>query len=140
MILDGRLVEGAAGHAHRGEGTPQAEAGDGVAEDLVEDVDVGRLGALGPERRAGVGGGDHEVDLSNAVAMASCRLDPQLLGDGGGVQVVEGLRQEQAGGHLVGEVVGAARPLVGPARRAGWTGCPSSTGPPGSAVFTDTST
>ena len=76
----------------------EAEPGHRVRLREVDDARrVGLLiGASAANTVPGVGRGDDEVDLLERVGHRPVRLDSQLLGDRGGVQVVERLRQLQA--------------------------------------------
>ena len=61
------------------------------------------------ERDIGVGRRDHEVDLRERGGHRRVRLQAELLGDRGGAQVVERLRQVEAERDFVGEVATRTR-------------------------------
>ena len=90
---------------------------------------------VGRERDVRVRRRDHEVDLLERVAaIAAYACEAQLLGDRGGLQVVERLRHVEADRDLVGEVAARTAATDRRARRATSTGCPSSTARRGSGA------
>ena len=106
--------------AHAAQHAPETEARDRVRLGPVDEA-VTRAAhrRVGRERRARVRRRDHEVDLLERGGHHPVGAHAEVLGDRGGAQVVERLRQIQADRDLVGEIGRACRPAVAQLREQG---------------------